>query len=428
MPRGDRWRFGLFLLLFVPAAIMGNPLLLLLSLLPVVQYYLISLLRPPQDILVRGEGRRWDIWTGDKVKVERKLIVREGRGPMYLRLDAPDRTKVVSGGGSRVLWKGREPLEVSLDREIAFPRRGMYHIGSAKLTIVPIFGDEGRTEQRLGQDDHILVHDRKLEVIRLREGRTISRLPLPSRGVGAFGPESTDFRDIRKYASGDRFRSINWKATARAGGGGSLPLVNQYEVEGRLIVIIMMDDGPLMAEEAKGRTALEHGVNAAQILSDLYLGSDCDVGLYAFSGRSFVSPAAGRRQGTMISRQLLELEVTNVQGDIAGAIGAFPDHLRSGPLIIMVTSLSEKNLGLLERGLRDLKRHMRIEGQVHIINVVRESTGVPPDIEEPAAELRHLVKQTGVRRLTSLGARVVDWNPSTEPFRKFLLEKFIGRG
>lgn len=427
MPERARWRFGLFILLFVPAVIMGNPLLFLISLLPVVQTSLASLLRTPSDMEIGGEGRRMDLWTGDKVKIERRLVVKDGTGPIFISLDTPKHIKLVEGEASRVVWKGRRPLKVSLDREITVLRRGMYHLGSAQITIIPLFGEGDRSMMRLGEDDHLLVHDRKLDMSKLRQSRILAHFPMPSRGVGTFGTEGTDFKDIRKYSPGDRYRSINWKATARMG-DTSLPLVNQYEVEGRLSVLIMIDDGPCMGQEVMGRTALEHGVQAAQVLSDLYLSRDCDVALYAFSGDRRIAPAGGRRQGMMISRTLLELEVTEKNGDITGVIQAFPDHLRNGPLIVIVTSLSKGNIKTIERGLRELRRHIRTKGRVHIINIFEDLPQRPLDIDGPATKLYGLLTRGNVRRLMSLDARVIDWHPQGEPFTQFLLERFGGRG
>ena len=128
---------------------------------------------------------------------------------------------------------------------------GKYHLGSVNITAIPAVDGEERRDANIGPDDRILVSDRMLDMRRLRESRILNRLPMPTRSVGAIGSETTDFKEIRKYGQGDRYRSINWKATARAG-EGSIPLVNQYETEGRLSVLILLDNGPSMSTAAGG--------------------------------------------------------------------------------------------------------------------------------------------------------------------------------
>jgi uncharacterized protein (DUF58 family) len=258
----------------------------------------------PKDIRITGEGKKLDLWSGDKIKVERRLVAADGAGLIVLSLPAPAHAKVISGPTVMVLWKGRERLSVPLDREIAVTRRGKYHLGSAELSVIPAMEGEERTAMRLGPDDHLLVQDRMLDIRKLRESRILNRMPMPTKTIGAIGSETTDFKEIRRYNQGDRYRSINWKATARAG-EGSVPLVNQYEAEGRLSVLILLDNGPAMSSGNIDGTALEQGIHAVQALSRLYLASDCEVGFYAFDETFTVYPGAGRRQGALIARKLL---------------------------------------------------------------------------------------------------------------------------
>jgi uncharacterized protein (DUF58 family) len=428
MPMRSAYRkeFGLFALLFIPGVLLGNQLLAVLSLFPVVYIILSRLYRLPRKIDVIGEGRVLDLWSGDRIKIERKLVVKDGRGLLVLSLPSPTHAKIVSGPSIVVMWKGRGEKVVPLDRNIKLSRRGKYHLGSINITTIPAAEGEERTVANIGPEDRILVSDRLLDMRRLRESRLLNRLPMPTRSVGAIGAETADFKEIRKYGQGDRYRSINWKATARAG-DGAIPLVNQYEMESRMAVLILLDNGPSMFNSSGGSTALEHGIHAVQSLSSLYLASDCEVGFYTFDGASTVYPRTGRRQGSLIGRKLLDIEVSPQQGGVSGAVRSFPDHLRSGALVIVITSLGQANVDEMENGLGQLRRHMGPRGRMALIDIVGDMPPAPADIAGPAVLLDGIRTSNHLRKVSVHRAMVDSWYPKEYTFSQFLLNRFGGR-
>ena len=68
-----RKEYGLFVLLFVPGVLLGNQLLVVLSFFPAVYVILSRLYRLPRKMEVIGEGRVLDLWSGDRIKMERSL-------------------------------------------------------------------------------------------------------------------------------------------------------------------------------------------------------------------------------------------------------------------------------------------------------------------------------------------------------------------
>jgi uncharacterized protein (DUF58 family) len=428
MPMRSAFRkeFGLFALLFVPGVLLGNQLLLVLSFFPVIYVVLSQLYRLPRKMEVLGEGRVLDLWSGDRIKIERKLAVKDGRGLLVLSLPSPTHAKIISGPSTMVVWKGRGDIVVPLDRSVRLSRRGKYHLGSVNVTAIPAVDGEERTATALGPEDRILVSDRLLDMRKLRESRLLNRLPMPTRSVGAIGAETADFKEIRKYGQGDRYRSINWKATARAG-DGAIPLVNQYETESRLAVLILLDNGPSMSYSSGGSTTLEHGIHAVQSLSSLYLASDCEVGFYSFDGASTVYPRTGRRQGSLIGRKLLDIEVSPQQGSVSGAVRFFPDHLRGGALVIVITSLGQANVDEMEAGLGQLRRHMGPRGRMVLIDIKGDMPPAPADIAAPAALLDGMRTSTYLRKVSAHRAMVDSWYPKESTFAQFLLNRFGGR-
>jgi len=75
----------------------------------------------------------------------------------------------------------------------------------------------------------------------------------------------TSFESLREYVSGDEYRKINWKATARE----HKPIVNQYEPEKNQHVHILIDTGRPMSYSIRGQKKLDIAINTALILSDI---------------------------------------------------------------------------------------------------------------------------------------------------------------
>src|SRR5439155_1571617 len=53
----------------------------------------------------------------------------------------------------------------------------------------------------------------------------------------------TEFESLREYSADDEFRRVDWSATARAG----KPIVRTYRAERNQTVIVLLDNGPLIA-------------------------------------------------------------------------------------------------------------------------------------------------------------------------------------
>jgi uncharacterized protein (DUF58 family) len=121
-----------------------------------------------------------------------------------------------------------------------------------------------------------------------------------SRGKG----EGIEFADIRPFASGDRVRKINWRASARR---GEL-LVNERHPERNTDVVLFLD----AFSEARSRDlgTLDLTVRAAAALAGDYLARKDNVGVVSFGGvLNWLLPATGLVQLYRILDSLLDTEV-----------------------------------------------------------------------------------------------------------------------
>ena len=70
------------------------------------------------------------------------------------------------------------------------------------------------------------------------------------------GRGGTEFEQLREYGPDDEFRRIDWTATARTG----KPIVRTYRAERNQTVVVMLDNGRIMAGRVDGVPRVEHAI------------------------------------------------------------------------------------------------------------------------------------------------------------------------
>lgn len=110
-----------------------------------------------------------------------------------------------------------------------------------------------------------------------------------------------EFDQVREYAVGDDYRTMNWKATARK---GSL-MVNQYQDEKAQDVYCLIDMGRVMKMPFEGMTLLDYAINASLVISNIALNKHDKAGVIPFSNQVNNYLAADKRNIQM--NKILEL-------------------------------------------------------------------------------------------------------------------------
>jgi uncharacterized protein (DUF58 family) len=154
---------------------------------------------------------------------------------------------------------------------------------------------------------------------------------LRRRGAG------TEFESLREYGTGDAFRDIDWKATARRG----RVMVAQHEVERSQQVIVAIDAGRLMAARLGDRRKLDYAVSAALGVAALARRAADRVGVHAFAGRTLaaVAPANGNAQAAAIVEALADIEPQPEESDYERAALALRKTYRKRSLVVVFTDL-----------------------------------------------------------------------------------------
>lgn len=225
----------------------------------------------------------------------------------------------------------------------------------------------------------------------------------------------TDFDQLREYTVDDEFRRIDWSATARAG----RPIVRTFRAERNQNVVVLFDNGRVMAGRIAGVPRAELAMDAALLVTTVAtrLGDRCGLVAFDRSVRRVLAPSHGRDQLGRVTDALYELEPVLAESDYRGAFHETLSRFRKRSLIVLLTDLVEQAVGeSLLPALPVLTRsHLLLVGAVQDPQV-REWADAPVEDADgayrQAAAARTLrARERAAVRLRAAGATVVDVPP-----------------
>lgn len=173
---------------------------------------------------------------------------------------------------------------VSKDRPLVFTysmipkERGYFRYPPLKITI-----KEGRdlfeTDMKVDPGLEVFVRASKKEI-------ALARLMARKRQFEITGPAHkrhtrtyrSDFRSVRDYIPGDRFRDIDWKAMSRL----TKLMTKEFEQETNLPTMIMVDSSLSMRELVKSRSKIDHAIALALQMAIVLSSNHHPVGLITF--------------------------------------------------------------------------------------------------------------------------------------------------
>jgi uncharacterized protein (DUF58 family) len=416
--------FKTFAILLVVGIFLGNIIIVLLSLVPMLFVVLSMLYHSPTSMSVSRPNLRLDAYVNENITVGSDLSVQDGIGIVTVGDSLPAYFRLAEGNNFRVFWKSGKPLHVPMHYSVECTKRGVYTIGNSKIESINVAGIEENMIV-LGKDPvELLVQQRPMDMRKMRDPRLLSRIPMPLGAASKLGSTTTDFKELREYRNGDPFRHINWKASVRnADLEISNPLVNEYEKEGQQVVWIFLDASEAMSVGSSAENAFEHGVKAANGLSQFYLARNCRVGLKTFNSGRQILPDVGRRQRAMITKLLLGVEMTRLKGRLKEDVRACRGHLvGSSPLFIVITMVRPENVDELRAGIREMRLSSGPRSKVLVLHVDGNSLIPTTLAEEAGAMATNLLALSSVRSLASGGATVVPWNPRQQSLNDLMLK------
>lgn len=194
------------------------------------------------------------------------------------------------------------------------------------------------------------------------------------------GPGS-DFAEIREWQIGDRWRDLNWRATAARG----RPHVNRHHPEKSSEVVVVVDTFNDQVGEMSpiGRAALERCARAAWGIASLHLAAQDRVGFLAH-GRVglWLTPTGGDRARYELLETLLELGGTVNAGGFTRTFAG----VRAVPANALVVAFTP----LWDHRVIQLLQQLRAGGRNVVAVVIDASDLLPPPTTEHEVTARRL--------------------------------------
>lgn len=216
--------------------------------------------------------------------------------------------------------RGRFPVEelaVRVESPLGFAARQKTRLVPDALRVFPLFRSKDETESRLRRAQLINVG--------LRSAR--------GRGGG------TEFEQLREYTPDDDFRRVDWAATARTG----KPIVRTYRAERNQTIVILLDNGRLMAGTVGDVPRVEYAMDAVMALTSVAVHVGDRVGMIAFDRqvRATVPPGVARSQLSRITEAMYRLEPEFAESDYAGIFAYAAARFRRRVMFVVLTDLVE---------------------------------------------------------------------------------------
>jgi uncharacterized protein (DUF58 family) len=169
-----------------------------------------------------------------------------------------------------------------------------------------------------------------------------------------------EFARLRDYVSGDEYRAVDWKATARR----QKLTVREYQLESNQNILFMLDGGRMMTGIEGGISRFDHALNASLMLAHVAARGGDRVGVLGFdeSVRVFVSPQAGPAATRGLIQATYDLYPRFVEADYDAAFGYLGSRVRARTLVVVFSHVFDASVAqALVRQLRAIrKRHLAL--------------------------------------------------------------------
>jgi uncharacterized protein (DUF58 family) len=241
----------------------------------------------------------------------------------------------------------------------------------------------------------------RLARLREMDGRTAVLV----RGQG------TEFDSLREYVIGDDVRSIDWRATARAGD----VVVRTWRPERDRRVLVVVDTGRLSAVRLGDETRLDAQLEAALLLAALasHAGDRVDVVAVDTEVRARVTGQSGPRLMNELAVGLADVEPALAETNWTRVAAVVRETLSQHALVVLLTALEPANLGngLLAAVQALAREHTVLVASATdpaVADLVEDRSDTDALYRAAAAERAGLEREAAETRLRHRGVEVVE--------------------
>jgi uncharacterized protein (DUF58 family) len=202
-----------------------------------------------------------------------------------------------------------------------------------------------------------------------------------------------EFEMIKEYVSGDDFRTVNWKATARK----SRLMVNQYQDERSQQIYSLIDKGRVMQMPFNGLSLLDYAINASLVISNIAIKKSDKAGLITFQDKiGTVLPASRlNNQMAIIQEVLYNQKTAYLETDYSVLYGTIRRCVSQRSLLLLFTNF--ESVYSLQRQLPYL---VNLANQHLLVVIFFENTELKSLIEKKANNLREVYHKALAERIS----------------------------
>jgi uncharacterized protein (DUF58 family) len=195
--------------------------------------------------------------------------------------------------------------------------------------------------------------------------------------------QNREFELIKEYVTGDDFRTVNWRATARR----NHLMVNNFQDERSQQVYSLIDKGRTMQMPFNGLSLLDYAINAALAISNIAIKKSDKAGLVTFQNQIGSSVAAGKQSKQMlrIIETLYNQKTAYRESDFSNLYAHVRRKITQRSLLLLFTNF-ESVYGL-HRQLSYLKS---LSSQHLLVVIFFENTEMKDLLDAPADNLKQV--------------------------------------
>jgi uncharacterized protein (DUF58 family) len=442
---------------------LGNIILITLGLAPIIFLSVAVLIGQPSVTHVERIGKDLKVNVDDKISDSLEVTIEGGPGLVTVSDKLPISFALEEGNNFKAVWKGLKPKTIDLSYTALCAKRGYYDLREVTYEVRHPLQVNANTLGILNAKRAVIVQPHPLFVKKIKNHKSVSRIPMPMNARFRFGIPTTDFKEMREYGPGDNYRNINWKASAkRMSRNDKTLVVNDYEKEGKKVVWIFLDSAAHMALGTTVNNTMEYAIRAALGFTNFYIERDCRVGFCVYnhdasqwegpfksketvevgdlgidqieiptldSGESkphvhrdqsrVLFPDVGKRQQYKITREMLYVDIKYSTESLKEAIYSCRKYIvGTQPMFVVITMVEAAHLQGITEGVKELHKYMGRAGRPNLIlfNVQGYNVAAQSEEEKIAAGFLTYHTRPYYDILRKMGCTVVNWDPIEESF------------
>ncbi|HEX6224166.1 MAG TPA: DUF58 domain-containing protein [Chryseolinea sp.] len=195
--------------------------------------------------------------------------------------------------------------------------------------------------------------------------------------------QNREFELIKEYVSGDDFRTVNWRATARK----NHLMVNHFQDERSQQVYSIIDKGRVMQMPFNGLSLLDYAINASLVISNIAIKKSDKAGLITFQHKigSMVPAGKMNKQMLRIMEMLYNQKTSYLESDFSSLYAHVRRKITHRSLLLLFTNF--ESIYGLHRQLPYLKS---LSNQHLLVVIFFENTELRSLLELPASNVKEI--------------------------------------